>query len=57
MYTTGIFLFIAATLILFGSDIMVKRGKIKDIKDHLKMKTAGLSLLFIGLLLMLLNKN
>lgn len=55
MYTLGIVLFIASTAILFGSDIMLKKGKIKDTKQLLKVKSIGLGLLFLSVIFMLLK--
>jgi hypothetical protein len=55
MYILGILLFIASTAILFGSDIMVKRGKIKDAKQLLKIKSIGLGILFLSVIFMLLK--
>lgn len=55
MYTLGIVLFIVSTAVLFGSDIMVKRGKIKDAKQLLKVKSIGLGMLFLSVVFMLLK--
>lgn len=55
MYTLGMVLFLVSTVILFGSDIMAKRGKIKDAKQMFKVKMAGLGMLLLSVVLMLLK--
>lgn len=55
MYILGMILFAASTIVLFGSDIMFKRGKIKDVKQLLKVKVAGLVALLLSVVFMLLK--
>jgi hypothetical protein len=53
MYNLGVGLLILGTLIVFGSDILFRRGIIKDMKALLKIKTAGLAMTVTGMIIMI----
>lgn len=55
MYTFGMVLFLASTIVLFGSDIMARKGKIRDAKQMLKVKMVGLGILLLSVIFMLLK--
>ncbi len=53
MYSFGIGLLIIGALITFGADSLYKKGKVKTMKNLLKIKGLGLGLTIIGVLLMI----
>lgn len=56
MYTLGVVLFLVASVMIFGSDILAKRGKIKGMLGLFKAKMSGIAVLILGLVFMLLGK-
>jgi len=48
----GIILFIISGIIIFGTDRLVRMGKIKEAKTLLKVKLSGLALAIISAFLM-----
>ncbi len=56
MYSFGIGLLIIGTMITFGADSLFKKGRIKSMKDLLKIKGVGLGLTVVGVLLMIKYK-
>ena len=52
MYNLGVGMLISGTIIVFGSDIFFRRGKIKDMRSLLKVKSAGLAITVIGMIIM-----
>ena len=56
MFKIGGALFIISGLIVFGSDLYFKKGKIKTLKGLLKIKIFGLFLSILGALLMFYGK-
>jgi hypothetical protein len=41
--------------VVFGSDRFFKKGKIKDLKSLLKIKSAGLGMSVLGMIIMIYN--
>lgn len=52
MYNLGVGMLISGTIVVFVSDIFFRKGKIKDIKSLLKIKSAGLAITVIGMIIM-----
>ncbi|SCG82530.1 hypothetical protein DW1_0923 [Proteiniborus sp. DW1] len=52
----GMLLIILGTVIIFGSDILFKRGKITTLQSLLKIKLIGLGLTIAATLLMIFGK-
>lgn len=55
MYYFGMVLFASGMAVVFGSDRFFKKGKIKDLKTLLKIKSAGLGLTVLGMIIMIYN--
>lgn len=55
MYYFGMMLFLSGMVVVFGSDRFFKKGKIKDLKSLLKIKSAGLGLTVLGMIIMIYN--
>ncbi|MBN2286982.1 MAG: hypothetical protein JXQ26_05525 [Tissierellales bacterium] len=53
MYNLGVGLLISGTLVVFGSDILFRKGIIKDMKSLLIIKMVGLSMTITGMLIMI----
>ena len=56
MFTLGGVVFILSGLIVFGSDRLFRKNKIKDLKTLLKIKASGLLGSIIGALIMFYGK-
>lgn len=56
MLTIGMILFVASGFIVFGSDFLFRKGKIKDLKQLLKVKGIGLLIAIISTFLMIYGK-
>jgi hypothetical protein len=52
MYNLGVGMLISGTIVVFASDIFFRKGKIKDMKSLLKIKSAGLAITIIGMIIM-----
>ncbi len=55
MYYFGMALFASGMVVVFGSDRFYKKGKIEDLKTLLKIKSAGLGLTVLGMIIMIYN--
>ncbi|WP_156456490.1 hypothetical protein [Abyssisolibacter fermentans] len=53
MYELGIVLILIGGIIVFGADKLYKKGKIKDMKHLLILKSSGLGLTILALLLLI----
>ena len=53
MYNVGLGFLIIGTLIVFGSDKLFKKGKIKTIKKLLIVKGIGLAFTVVGMIIMI----
>lgn len=52
MRIAGIVMFFIATIFIFGTDFMVKKGKISKVEDILKVKAVGTALLILSVIIM-----
>jgi hypothetical protein len=48
-------LFASGMTVVFGADRFFKKGKIKDLKTLLKIKSTGLGLTVLGMVIMIYN--
>lgn len=55
LYNFGMMLFVLGMLVVFGADRLFKKGKIEDLKTLLKIKSAGLGLTVLGMIIMIYN--
>lgn len=55
MYYFGMMLFASGMTVVFGADRFFKKGKIKDLKTLLKIKSTGLGLTVLGMVIMIYN--
>ncbi|KUK73521.1 MAG: Uncharacterized protein XD91_0600 [Clostridiales bacterium 38_11] len=55
MYNFGMMLLVLGMLVVFGADRLFKKGKIEDLKTLLKIKSAGLGLTVLGMIIMIYN--
>lgn len=55
MYYFGMVFFASGMIVVFGADRFFKKGKIKDLKTLLKIKSAGLGLTVLGMIIMIYN--
>lgn len=53
MSSLGLALFIIGSVIVFGSDRLYKKGKIPDLKSLLIVKSTGLGITIVGVVIMI----
>lgn len=54
-YTIGIVLFVLAVATIFGTDMMVKKGRLTGVKEILIAKAAGTVLLFAAIIALIIG--
>ncbi|WP_425448147.1 hypothetical protein [Dethiothermospora halolimnae] len=57
MFTAGAIMFLISGLIVFGSDRLFKKGKISSLKTLLIVKSSGLLVAIVAVLVMFYGKR
>jgi len=57
LYTVGVTLLAISILVVFGTDILVKKGKIKSVKPMLILKFSGLILTIVATIILILGER
>lgn len=57
MYTVGVTLLAISILVVFGTDILVKKGKVKSVKPMLILKFSGLILTIVATIILILGER
>jgi len=57
LYTVGVTLLAISILVVFGTDILVKKGKVKSVKPMLILKFSGLILTIVATIILILGER